>query len=153
MTDQSPTDPARLPHPPEAILGLLRRAEASLDDLDAVRAEIRAVREALESAEEPELATVAAAVALSGEGTLTVSVSITASGSGSGNTERTASGLSPCPPEPEARRSRTGLRAWPSPISSFAFTRLSSDGAPPRRRPHRELLHDGGAVSTPPWKP
>jgi hypothetical protein len=102
MTDQSPTDPARLPHPPEAILGLLRRAEASLDDLDAVRAEIRAVREALESAEEPELATVAAAVALSGEGTLTVSVSITASGSGSGNTERTGTAIGQMPPEPES---------------------------------------------------
>ena len=94
MTDESPTDATLLPHPPEAILDLLRRAEASLDDLEA-RAKIRAVREALESAEEPEVATVAAAVALSAESTLTITATITASGSVSGTA------TSHAPPGPE----------------------------------------------------
>lgn len=101
MTDESPTDAARLPRPPEAILDLLRRAEASLDPVDAVRAEIRAVREALESAEEPEVATVAGAVALTGEGTLTVGSPRMHSGSGSGTTTWTGTATGHAPPDPE----------------------------------------------------
>lgn len=77
MTDESPTDAARLPHPPEAVLDLLRRAEASLAEVDTIRSEIRAFREALESAEEPQVATVAGAVVLSAESSLTVTASVT----------------------------------------------------------------------------
>jgi len=114
MTDESPTDAARLPHPPEAILDLLRRAEASLGDLDTTRAEIRAVREALESAEEPEVTTVAAAVALSGEGTLTVGASITASGSASGTTTWTGTATGQAPSEPE-------VSAWLETVKKYGI--------------------------------
>ena len=115
-------EPARLPQAPASLLDLLRRAEAQLDDLDALREEIRSVREALEAEPEPTVEAVAGAL-LSGSATLSATATISASGtvtvtsgatgdaeviprgSGSGSVKRTgtATGVAPPVTDPASR--------------------------------------------------
>jgi len=103
-------DAHRLPPAPASLIQALRNAEGRLDELDALRADIHRLREALEAATPPDAEEVAGLVAdcehhsgtvnLTANGTLTASG--VASGSASGAVEWIGNATGQAPPDPEA---------------------------------------------------